>query len=40
MRVEQEKCEAVYGTMYKGLCYVPVFPKGRRPSTSTPTKKP
>jgi hypothetical protein len=38
--VEQEKCEVFSGYMYKGMCYVPIFPKGRRPSTSTPTEKP
>jgi serine/threonine protein kinase len=38
--VEQEKCEEFSGYMYKGLCYVPIFPKGRRPSTATPTKQP
>jgi serine/threonine protein kinase len=38
--VEQEQCEAFSGSMYKGLCYVPVLPNGRRPSTATPTKQP
>jgi len=36
--VNQEKCEEFSGYMYKGLCYVPIFPKWRRPSTATPTK--
>jgi serine/threonine protein kinase len=38
--VGQEQCEVFSGYMYKGLCYVPIFPKGRRPSTATPTKQP
>jgi hypothetical protein len=38
--LEQEKCEALSGHMYKGLCYVPVFPAGRRPSTTAPSKQP
>jgi serine/threonine protein kinase len=35
-----DQCEELSGRMYKGLCYVPVFPSGSRPSTATPTKQP
>ena len=35
-----DKCEELSGRMYQGLCYVPVFPTSRRPSTATPTKQP
>jgi hypothetical protein len=38
--VNQEQCEIFSGYMYKGMCYVPIFLKGRRPSTATPTKQP
>jgi hypothetical protein len=38
--VDLERCEGYSGSMYKGLCYVPVLPKGLRPSTATPTHEP
>jgi serine/threonine protein kinase len=34
-----DQCEEFSGRMYKGACYVPIFPPGR-PSTATPTKQP
>jgi hypothetical protein len=37
--LEREGCEASGGRMFKGLCYVPIIPPGRHP-TSSPTGKP
>lgn len=38
---EPEKCEAVGGEMYEGVCYVPFIPPARRPRpTSAPVKNP
>jgi eukaryotic-like serine/threonine-protein kinase len=36
---EREACHHLGGQMFKGLCYVPILPPGRRP-TSSPLKKP
>ncbi len=38
---EPEKCQELEGQMFKGTCYIPVVPLGRkRPPTSGPTKNP
>jgi hypothetical protein len=39
VNVEHDKCEELSGQMFKGTCYVPVFPPGRRQSTSHPSRK-
>jgi hypothetical protein len=37
--LEHEGCAELNGQMYKGICYVPIIPPGR-PPTSSPTDKP
>jgi serine/threonine protein kinase len=37
--LERALCAQINGQMYKGLCYVPIIPPGR-PPTSSPTGKP
>jgi hypothetical protein len=37
--LDREGCAQLNGQMYKGLCYVPIIPPGR-PPTSSPTDKP
>jgi serine/threonine protein kinase len=37
--LDREGCAASGGHMFKGLCYVPIIPPGRRP-TSSPTDRP
>jgi serine/threonine protein kinase len=37
LELKREKCEAVSGQMYQGVCYVPILPPGsKRPTTSSP----
>jgi hypothetical protein len=38
-KLDREGCAEFNGQMFKGLCYLPVIPPGRRP-TSSPTDKP
>jgi serine/threonine protein kinase len=37
--LDRERCAELNGQMYKGLCYMPIIPPGR-PPTSSPTDKP
>ncbi|MFL5345046.1 MAG: hypothetical protein ACJ8AT_09635 [Hyalangium sp.] len=38
---EMEKCQELGGQMYKGTCYMPFMPPGRKhPPTSGPLKNP
>ncbi|WP_037583358.1 serine/threonine-protein kinase [Stigmatella aurantiaca] len=39
VELEREKCEALNLPVYKGTCYMPVFPP-KRPPTSTPATQP
>jgi serine/threonine protein kinase len=39
VNVDREKCEDLSGQMFKGICYVPVLPPGRRQPTSHPSRK-
>jgi serine/threonine protein kinase len=37
LELSREKCEAINGQLYQGMCYVPLFPPGfKRPNTSSP----